>query len=517
MTDIQTIKSRLRIEQVAARYGTLHKSGSNYTMLCPFHDDHHPSLMIHVGKQFFKCHACGVGGDVFTLVQQLENCSFREVIDKLVETRLALSTTTPKLTNIDKAGSANQERATGCSKRGKASLVSTRDNEEFLQMLLPYASGNAELSGTYLDFEVGMAPRLLPPKWKAFAGRIIFPIRDEMGELVGFAGREEKGGIKVKGEGLKAKDEELTLDPSSFSLDPSPKYLNSSSASGFRKGDILYGLFRAKAAIRETGRVFVVEGYKDLLAMHAAGLKETVALCGTALTANQLDMIRRLEADVWLVLDGDGPGREAAEKLQERFRQEGMEANTIHLPEEEDPDSLFRQFGRDGFERWMQQATSPLSPLEEELMALLLLLPQLSGHSGDVRLLFEKVAKWSDRLHITFFYEPYNRLFRQWLGCNLKETDPLAYLAPDMQTLAEELIFRYKDSIQQQIPLFRFVERLFILYAEKRLDSHIRTLSRRIRIKGTEVEAAVWSELHRLRIYFRFISRKLERPGAYGI
>ena len=135
---------------------------------------------------------------------------------------------------------------------------------------MPYACGNSELTPAYLDFEVGQSPVNVPKEWYAMRNRVIFPIRDEAGQLIVFAARRLADGNP---------DE--------------PKYINTSTAGGYKKSDHLYALNRAKEAIVREGFVFVGEGYKDAIAMHAAGLTNTVALCGTALTGGQVELLKR--------------------------------------------------------------------------------------------------------------------------------------------------------------------------------------------------------------------------------
>ena len=254
------LKAANPIERVAARYGRLQKAGANFKMLCPFHDDHHPSLMLHVGRQFFKCHACGAGGDVIGLVMGMESCSFAEAVKKLGgETH-----STNKLIDSDaKVSVSPPERRQGVCHSHPDKL--SEEQQTFLRSLLPFASGHSELSPTWLDFGLGLAPAFVPDAFRAMRGRIIFPIYDAAGVLTGFGARRKDG--------------------------DSPKYINSANNALFDKSRTLYGIHRATEAIRRAGFVFLVEGYKDVLAMHAAGYCNTVALCGTALTDGQAEIL----------------------------------------------------------------------------------------------------------------------------------------------------------------------------------------------------------------------------------
>lgn len=330
------LKQSHPIEEVAARYATLHRQGNNYKMLCPFHDDHHPSMTIHVGRQFFKCHACGEGGDVFKLVQQFEHCSFGEAIERLTGTR------------HDPPAPPDRSRQP-TNKEILVSATIARDNETFLQMLLPYAAGEKQLSSAYLDFEVGMAPHLLPDRWRKFAGRLIFPIRNEEGMLTGFAGRSHTTG---------------------------PKYLNSSAGEGFHKDRMLYGIHRAAEIITRTGVVYLVEGYKDALAMHAAGLINTVAIGGTAFTAGQREILARNGVkQVRVVLDGDHAGQNAACRIAAHCREERWEVVNSRLPSGEDPDSLYCRLGSEQFCLYMSWTVLAGKQAEKRLADYCLLYP----------------------------------------------------------------------------------------------------------------------------------------------
>ena len=247
--DTRQIKAANPIETVAARYATLHRAGANYKMLCPFHDDHHPSLSLHVAGQYFKCHACGAGGDVIGLVMGLEKCSFAEAVKKLGGDSCQHDTTNNCAT---KSTPSPLERGQGVCHSHPEKL--STEQQAFLRSLLPAASGHSELSPTWIDFGVGVAPAFVPDAFRAMRSRLIFPIRDETGRLTGFGARRIDG-----------KD--------GAPSDSSPKYINTANNGLFDKSRTLYGIDRAAGAIREAGFVFVVEGYKDVLAMHAAGYR----------------------------------------------------------------------------------------------------------------------------------------------------------------------------------------------------------------------------------------------------
>lgn len=350
----EQLKAANPIEQVAARYTTLYRAGSNYKILCPFHDDHHPSLMLHVGKQFFKCHACGMGGDVIGLVMGIEKCSFAEAVKKLGgETH-----STNKLIDSNaKVSVSPPERRQGVCHSHPEKL--SAEQQTFLRSLLPFASGHSELSPTWLDFGVGLAPSFVPDAFRAMRGRIIFPIYDATGSLTGFGARRRDG------------------DLSAATVSDSPKYINSANNALFDKSCTLYGIHRAAEAIRREGFVFLVEGYKDVLAMHAAGYCNTVALCGTALTNGQAEILVRYTSGLYLLLDGDLPGRNAAAKIA-RERKGCFTVRPFVIPTAEDPDELFRRLGKTDFRTYIRHLTAEGRFCARRLLGYCLLHPSLA-------------------------------------------------------------------------------------------------------------------------------------------
>ena len=176
--NIDQIKRSVRLEEVAGHYVKLSRRGKLFIGLCPFHADHHPSLTVDPQKQTFTCYACGEHGDVIAFVQKAEKCSFAEAVEKLSPvTSLPMTHPLPPL-----------ERGQGVC------YLTVQKNNQFLQALLPYACGDSDLTPAYLDFEVGVSPGMVPKEWYKMRNRVIFPLRDEMGGLIGFAARKQPDG-----------------------------------------------------------------------------------------------------------------------------------------------------------------------------------------------------------------------------------------------------------------------------------------------------------------------------------
>lgn len=328
--DINNIKqSAPQIEEVIGRYVQLTRKGKSLLGLCPFHEDHHPSLSVNPEKQYFTCFACGEKGDVIHFLQKIEGVSFGEAVKKL---------------KVENGKMKIKSEVKPEIKLTKSVCETEKQNLQFFSSLLPAASGDSDLTPTWLDFGVGTSPAMVVGEWKAMRNRLVFPIRDEEGILVGFGARR------------------LTEVPGS------PKYINSPTSELYRKNEILYGLHIARKAIREKQYAILVEGYKDVLAMHAAGFSNTVALCGTALCDGHIVLLKKYTSRVLVMLDADTAGRKASEKAVSLLRMQGIRAYGIELPEGEDPDSLFRLWGKDRFTGYLRKKVVQDSPSEEALL-----------------------------------------------------------------------------------------------------------------------------------------------------
>lgn len=328
--DINNIKqSAPQIEEVIGRYVQLTRKGKSLLGLCPFHEDHHPSLAVNPEKQYFTCFACGEKGDVIYFLQKIEGVSFGEAVKKL---------------KVENGKLKIKSEVKPEVKLTKSVCETEKQNLQFFSSLLPAASGDSDLTPTWLDFEVGTSPAMVSGEWKAMRNRLVFPIRDEEGILVGFGARR------------------LTENPDI------PKYINSSTSELYRKNEILYGLNIARKTIMEKQYAVLVEGYKDVLAMHAAGFRNTVALCGTALCDGHIALLKKYTSRVLVMLDADTAGRKASEKAVSFLRMQGIRAYGIELPEGEDPDSLFRLLGKDRFTGYLRKKLVQGSPSEEALL-----------------------------------------------------------------------------------------------------------------------------------------------------
>lgn len=344
------IVSIARLEDVVQRYLPLRVNGySGKTMLglCPFHADRHPSLHVNVKEQYYKCFACGEGGDLFKFVQKMEGCDFAGALKILAEWYGVSDTDhyeSVKYFPVKKRVQPVTEEL--ASWLHVESLL--RGCRMIFDLLEDYQPEDIILRETYKLFEVGQAPSSLPSDYKNYCDRIVFPIRNEEGVLVAFAGRYQG---ETKGTDIR-------------------KYINSPNSAVYKKGEILYGLYQARDAIRQHGFVYVTEGYKDVLAMYAVGFRNTVALCGTALTDQHIALLGRYTRRVVVMLDGDAAGEANSYKSACLLMSKGFSVGRIVLQPQHDPDSLLREMGCENFIGYMKLVTrfSLLETYEKELL-----------------------------------------------------------------------------------------------------------------------------------------------------
>ena len=353
---IVEIRERASIVEVISDHLTLKKMGRNYLGLCPFHAEKTPSFTVNEEKGIFHCFGCGVGGNVFHFLMQFEQLSFPEAVER-VGKRYGITVERLDRPGTNRDGEEKEslyhlnERAAAYfhemlfgRPEGKRALeyLKARGVDErvarsfYLGYAPPAGQGLAAfLKKEGLSLKHAVRLGLLSERGsqhygEKFFDRVIFPIANAAGKVVGFGGR-------VIGQGL-------------------PKYLNSAETPLFRKGANLYGLFQAKEAIREVDRVVVVEGYLDVLALSQFGLSYVVATLGTALTPDHVRVLGRYTKNIVALFDGDEAGRKAAARGFEIFIEGGLLGRAAFLPREEDPDTYVRSRGKEVLETVIDQA-----------------------------------------------------------------------------------------------------------------------------------------------------------------
>jgi DNA primase len=360
---IQTLLGRVDIVEVVDRHVPLKKAGANYQACCPFHSEKTPSFTVSPTKQFYHCFGCGAHGTAIGFLMEHAGKSFPEAVEELArDAGLAVP-------REERPGEAERrEDAADLTGLMLTAAKFYRARLRAAPQAIEYLKGRGLTGSVAARFGIGFAPDAWQPladavpdyadtsleqaglvirgegdkRYDRFRDRIMFPIHDSRGRVIGFGGR-------VLG-------------------NSEPKYLNSPETSLFSKGRELYGLYLARNAIRAAGRVVVVEGYMDVVALAQHGVEYAVATLGTSTTPVHAQKLFRLTDSVVFCFDGDAAGRKAAWRALENtlpVLQDGKDARFLFLPDGEDPDDFVRARGKAAFEAALAQAT----PLSEYLVA----------------------------------------------------------------------------------------------------------------------------------------------------
>lgn len=357
---VEAVRERTDIVEVIGRHVKLTRRGNTWVGLCPLHQEKTPSFHVIPTKQIFHCFGCQKSGDVFGFLKEVTGLSFHEAVKELAG---PAGVQIPERDLSDDERAALQQRATLFDVLEEAA----RWFEGQLWTGPEGAPARAYLQRRAITDDTAREARLgwSPPGWTrladhlhrkgyraslvveaglakqrdrgdgqydAFRERLIVPIRDEKHRVVAFGGR------LLEGEG--------------------PKYINSPETPLYQKSHVLYGLDVARRAIGQTDRVILVEGYFDVITMHQAGFVETVATCGTALTPEHVDKIRRLTRNVIVLLDADEAGMRAAERSLPLLEKAGIQAWRLQIPGAKDPDELIREEGADAMRAALAQTAS---------------------------------------------------------------------------------------------------------------------------------------------------------------
>lgn len=363
---IQDLLARVDIVDVVGKYVQLKKGGANYMGLCPFHNEKSPSFTVSPTKQFYHCFGCGAHGTSIGFLMEYSGLSFVDAVkdlalnngmivpeeDKLLPAQraevqaksLALSEVMTKAADFYKQQLRGSERAIAYfKKRGLSGEIAARfalgyspDGWDALRgVFSDYSSSALVESGMVIDkSDEAQSNR---KRYDRFRDRVMFPIRNTKGQVIGFGGR-----ILDQGE---------------------PKYLNSPETPLYQKGLELYGLFEARQSIREMGYVLVTEGYMDVVALAQLGFPNAVATLGTACTPTHVQKLLRQTDHVVFSFDGDSAGRRAARRALDACLvhvNDNKIIKFLFLPTEHDPDSFVREFGADAFAEQVRDAM-PLS------------------------------------------------------------------------------------------------------------------------------------------------------------
>ena len=351
------VKQQADIVRVIGEYVQLKKAGQNFRGLCPFHSEKSPSFNVHPTKQIYHCFGCGVGGDVFKFVMEMEKCSFPESI-RVVAEKCGIAVPQPRERSPEER-KENQQRAALVEMHRVAQTFFTKQLEGTAEGKVARAYlEDRGLEKTAIDqFGIGYAPsggdlllRSLKQKYPEvllvesglvsrdqsgrlfdrFRRRITFPIANESGKIVAF-------GCRALGDDM-------------------PKYLNSPETPIYSKSNVLYHLDRAKEALRRSDFAVLVEGYMDAIAVARAGISNVVASCGTSLAEPQIKLLARFTRRVIVNYDPDTAGQTATERSISLLLEQDFEVRVLALPGKADPDKFIREQGADAYIKVLQEA-----------------------------------------------------------------------------------------------------------------------------------------------------------------
>jgi DNA primase len=354
---VQRVKDAAQIVDIIGECVSLKRAGANMKGLCPFHAEKTPSFMVNPARQSFHCFGCGEGGDVLNFMMKYYNLTFPETLKQLAQ-RYQITLPEKEFTSDDRRKAEKRQNLFDANERAAqmyheyllnhSEAAQARDylseREIPQEMINDYNLGYAPESWDFLSNKVSKSSITLAEAEEAglvvrkesnrfydrFRDRILFPISELTGRVVGFGGR-------ILGDG-------------------EPKYLNTPETLIFDKGRLLFGLFQNRDAIRKARQAVVVEGNFDLLALVTFGVKNVVAPLGTALTQPQIRLLKGYADEVILLFDGDEAGIKAAIRSVPMFLAEQVTARVALLPAMHDPDTYIRAHGREGLEKYIERA-----------------------------------------------------------------------------------------------------------------------------------------------------------------
>lgn len=351
--EVAKIREQADIVEIISDYIPLTQKGKNFFGVCPFHQDHSPSMSVSREKQMFKCFSCGAAGNVFKFVSDYENISFAEAIQKVaakVGISIEVANTYKKVEKFAKEYDImnlamlfyQNNLNTPIGQEAKTYLKNRGLDE---QMLKNFDIGLSFSKNQLRNFlakkniplaemeKLGLVNQKNLEYYDVFINRILFPIHNPEGKVVAFTGRV-------------------------YEKDQSPKYLNSKETPIFKKGNVLFNYHRAKEAVRLEKKLIIVEGNMDAIRMYANGFKNTIALMGTSLTKEQIDLIFKLHVPVILMLDNDDAGALATMSNGRLLLDAGIDVEVIRLSGKKDPDEYILAYGKEAMQNLLEHPES---------------------------------------------------------------------------------------------------------------------------------------------------------------
>ncbi len=358
---VQRIIESANIVDVVSDFVSLRKAGADYKGLCPFHTDRRPSFSVSPARNICKCFSCGEGGSPLHFIMKHEQLTYVEALRYLAK-KYGITIEEREQTNEEKEAANERESLFLVNEFAENFFVEQlNETEEGRQIALSYFKERGIKAETIKKFGLGYSPEIRTaltdeavkkgyklerlvqvglsvqydekkPAVDRFRGRVIFPVRNLGGKYVAFGGR------------IMGKSEKLA------------KYLNSPESSIYSKSRELYGLYQAKYAISKADKCYLVEGYTDVLSMHQAGLENVVSSSGTALTIEQIRLLKRFSQNITVLYDGDAAGIKAALRGIDLLLEEGLNIKVVLLPEGEDPDSFAQSHTNEELQKFLDEA-----------------------------------------------------------------------------------------------------------------------------------------------------------------
>ena len=360
---INEIRKSVNIVDIISEYMPLEQRGRNYFGICPFHDDHNPSMSVSPEKQIYTCFVCGAHGNVFTFIKDYEGISFYDALS-IVAKKVGIILDAPKRVLKKKDDTLdNMYSIYDIANKYYQNNLNTKDGISALE----YLKNRGFTDEIIKTFGVGLSTKkeitpILKKKgfsneiliksgisnssnnylYDTFNNRIMFPLCDLDGKVVGFSGRI-------------------------YDTESPSKYVNSKESEIFKKGNLLYNYHRAKEECRKYKSIIIVEGFMDVIALHMVGIYNAVASMGTAITKEQAKLLKRLSTNIILCFDGDSAGDKATKACLKELNEIGVFPKIVRLPDNLDPDEFIKRYGSDKFNEYLKNPKSALDYKIDEL------------------------------------------------------------------------------------------------------------------------------------------------------
>lgn len=358
---INEIRNSVNIVDIISSYVSLTPRGKNYFGICPFHDDNNPSMSVSTDKQIYKCFSCGATGTVFKFIMDYENVSFNEAVKKIADIG-GIQVDIGKVRK--KSEFPKQHEIYDLSLKFYTNNINTANGKEAKN----YLHKRSITEDIIKEFQIGLAPNnknmlanILIKKFKPedllksgligkneygyydlFYDRIMFPLYDLNGRVIAYSGRI-------------------------YNRKDNSKYFNTRETEIFKKGELLYNYHRAKDIARQKNQIIIMEGFMDVIRAHSIGIKNVIATMGTAVTKEQANLIKRMAKEIILCFDGDEAGAKATKACAEELNKLNVIPKVVRLEENLDPDEYILKYGKETFER---KINNPISIMDFELSYL---------------------------------------------------------------------------------------------------------------------------------------------------